>query len=207
MAGTVDKKSDDPGSLKVKVEDLQPFTHVTYIPVGSDLNSIRFENVKVVAIPTQVRTTMDPHYCDQLIYRDPGGSMFCPSSQFETPATAYKVTYSYRGAPLASDEYASDHFNFDVYFQPNELAPEVRKAVAEGNLNRADMAGYFTVKTSSLTRQALVMDPSQSRLCDRVLMDGVPTPASKSCQDQTQYKTVTTASDYVAVRVDPVSAR
>ena len=208
-AGTADQKSHNQSTLKVQVDDLHPFSHVAYIPAGSDVSTIRFEGVKAVAVPKQIRYTSDPDYCADVNYggRAPGGSMFCPSGQTETPAPAYEVTYSYTGEPLASDEYANRHFTFDLYFEPDELAPEIRKAIAAGNLNRADMAGYFTVKTSRAQMPQAVVDEAASTSCAGVLKDGIWSPVDPTCRATTIYKTVNVASDYLNVTVDPVSTR
>jgi hypothetical protein len=208
-AGTADQKSNDQSALQVQVDDLHPFSHVAYIPAGSDVSTIRFERVKAVDVPTQIRYTTDPEYCADVNYgnRAPGGSMFCPSAETETPAAAYEVTYSYTGEPLASDEYANRHFTFDLYFQPGELAPEIRKAIAAGNLSRSDMAGYFTVKTSRGQMPQVVVDEAASTFCTGILKDGIWSPLDPACRSKAVYKTVNVASDYVGVQVDPLSTR
>ena len=58
--------------------------------------------------------------------------MCCPYTQNMSPAPAYKVTYSFTGPPLASDEYGNRYFTFRVYFRPEELAPTVRRAISAG---------------------------------------------------------------------------
>jgi hypothetical protein len=198
---------DDPSSLKVQVEDLHPFTHFALIPVGSDVSTIRFENAKTVKVPTKITYTTDTDYCAELAFRDPGGSMYCPRMQTESLTTAYEITYSFRGQPLASDEYGNTHFTFHVYFRLGELAPEVRNALSTRKPGRADMAGYFTVTTSREPVQRVVIDETRSDLCDTILRDGSWTHTDLDCQNGIHYKTITTASDYIRVKVDPVMPR
>lgn len=57
------------------------------------------------------------------------------------PATAYELTFSVVGPPLASDEYGSRNFTFEVYFQPDELPPELRQAISSRKQVRSDAAG------------------------------------------------------------------
>ena len=123
----------------------QLLTHIAYIPANSDPGTIRFEGIRLVSVPAGIQHTAGANYCAELASRDPGGSMFCPSASTAQRVTAaYEVTYSFTGQPMTSDELASRHFTLKVYFHPDELAPEVRQAVA-GRLNRADTAAYFAV--------------------------------------------------------------
>jgi hypothetical protein len=69
-------------------ETLQPFTQVARIPADSDTGSIRFQEARMVQIPATVPLSTNPEYCNDLAFRDPGGSMYCWSAGTETPATA-----------------------------------------------------------------------------------------------------------------------
>jgi len=198
---------DEPSGAKVQVQDLHPFTHFAYIPAGSDLSTIRFEKAKTVEVAIKIRYRTDTDYCAELPFRDPGGSMLCPCSETESLATAYKVTYSFRGQPLASDEYGGRYFFFHVYFRPDELAREVRKALSARKLNRVETADYFTVKTSREAVQRVVIDETRSGFCDAIVRDGLWTDTDPDCLDRINYKTITTPSDYITVRVDPVWPR
>lgn len=199
--------NNDPVSLKVQVEDLRPFTRLAYIPAGSELTTIRFEKAKTVEVPTQVTYTTDTNYCAELAFlRDPGGSMECPRRRAGSLTTAYEITYSYRGQELASDEYGFGYSLFQVYFRPGELVSTLRSALANKKLSRAEKASYFKVTASREHVRQVVIDEGKSTLCDTVLMDGVWTPASPNCQDRINYKVITTPSDYIAVRVDPIPA-
>lgn len=92
------------GQDLVTVKDLAPFTHIVRIPADAERSSIRFEQVKLVKVPTKVRFTENARYCEQLAFRDPGGSSYCPSAAFEEPTAAYEVICSYNGPLMAADE-------------------------------------------------------------------------------------------------------
>lgn len=188
----------------VQIEDVHPFTHLAYIPAGSDLSTIIFEKANKVEVYTKRRYTLHTDYCSDLAFRDPGGSMFCPSIETEEPTTAFQVTYSFRGQPLASDEYGHTHFTFQVYFRPDELPPVVRESLATRKLSRAEAASYFAVKTSREPEQRVVIDEARSNFCDTVLLDGCWSQVDPDCRETIHFKTITTPSDYIAVRVDPV---
>jgi len=198
---------DKPSGPIVQVQDRHPFTHFAYIPVGSDLSTIRFETAKAVEVPTKTIYSTYTDYCAELPFRDPGGSMFCSYSETESRTTVYRVTYSFFGPPLASDEYGGSYFVFHVYFGPDELAPEVRKALSARKLNRVEAADYFTVKTARETVQRVVIDESRSSFCDVIVPDGLWARTDPDCMDRINYKTITTPSDYITVRVDPVPPR
>ena len=83
----------------ITVIDRNPFTHVARIPANADLASIQFRGAKHVSVPTKVRVVQDPSYCEELAFREPGGSMYCPYTKTEAPAPAYEVTYSYTANP------------------------------------------------------------------------------------------------------------
>jgi hypothetical protein len=129
-------------------QDFEPFTHLARILADSGKDTIRFEGAKMVRVRTRIASRMDPAYCEALAFRDPGGSMYCPAIKTGSPATAYEITYSYIGQPLASDEFGGRNFAFQVYFRPDELAPRLRQALTKKK-NRADLAEYFDVSTFS----------------------------------------------------------
>ena len=182
--------------------ELQPFTHVARIPADSDKGTIRFEKAKMVQVPTRIAYTINPSYCAELAFRDPGGSTYCPYMETGSPATAYEVTYSYDGQPLGSDEDGGRNFTFQVYFRPDELAPEVRQALTEKKVGRADLAGYFTVNTFREPARRMVIDEAKSHFCDGNFVDGAWTHTDASCDDEIQLKAVARLSDYITVRVD-----
>ena len=199
--------SNASAGLRVQVEDLRPFTHVAYIPADSDVSTIRFEKGKTVEVPVKIRYTTDTSYCAELVlFRDPGGSMECPSRKTESPTAAYEVTYSFRGEELASDEFGLRRFLFQVYFRPDELVSVVRTALSDRKVSRAEKASYFTVRTYREQLQQAVIDDVQSNFCDTTLRDGVWTRTDPNCQERINYKTIATPSDYITVRVDPIPA-
>ena len=78
----------------VEVTDLQPFTHVAYIPADADLSSIKMEGIKAVKVATRLRSVTNTDYCEY-VYRfaEPGGSIYCPQTTNESPVPAYRVSY------------------------------------------------------------------------------------------------------------------
>lgn len=40
----------------VTVSDLEPFSHVAFVPAGADISSIRLEQVKLVNVATRIRS-------------------------------------------------------------------------------------------------------------------------------------------------------
>jgi hypothetical protein len=193
--------------VETQIKDLQPFTHFASIPATSNAGTIKFERVKTTKVFTKVKSTMDPGYCDDLQFRDPGGSMYCPYTQDESPAPAYEVIYSFKGEPLASDEYGNRNFTFEVYFHPEELPPALRKEISTGKVKRAELATYFNLTTSRLPVRAAVIDEANSRFCGGNYMDGNWIHNDPKCQDKVSYKTVTMPSDYITVQVEPGSPR
>jgi hypothetical protein len=186
-------------------QNLHPFTHEARIPAQSDTATIRFVKIRKVQVPTRVSSTMDTAYCPELSHRDPGGSMYCPSTQTGAPTSAYEVTYSFSGPALASDESGNRNFNFQVYLRPDELALELRRALADNKASRADLAGFFTVNTQREQVRVMAIDNAQSHFCDGNFVDGAWKNDSASCRDQVSYKPVIVPSDYVTVRVDAAS--
>lgn len=190
-----------------EVRDLQPFTHVAWIPADSDENTIRFKGAKLVQVPTTITYTMNPKYCEELAFQDPGGSMYCPYTQTGSPTAAYQVTYSYIGPPLASDESATRNFTFDVYFRVDELPPAAKAALTGRTRDRADLAGYFTVETLRKPVQQVVIDEARSRFCAGSYVDGAWTHSDANCKDEIVTKSVALLDDYLTVRVEPVPAQ
>ena len=185
--------------------DLRPFTHLARIPADSGKDTIRFEGAKVVRVTARIASTMDPAYCAALAFRDPGGSMSCPAIETGSPATAYEITYSYIGQPLASDEFGGRNFTFQVYFRPDELAPRVRQALMKKE-NRSDLAGYFEVSTVREQVRRIAIDEAKSRFCDGNYVDGTWTHSNAACQDEIHTTAIYGPSDYLTVGVEPVAA-
>jgi hypothetical protein len=207
MAGGLTPESKPSNSVIAKVEELHPYTHFANIPEGADPSSIKFQGVKTVKVATRMKSTTDVRYCRDQQFRDPGGSMYCPYTKLESPSVAYQVTYSYRGQPLASDEYGDTYFTFSVYFRPEELSPAVRERLAKHSISKADAAGYFDLSTYRAPVRQIAIDEAASTFCDGNFVDGFWTQTDSKCQDKVNYKTITAASEYITVKVDPALSR
>src|SRR5262249_25943836 len=94
------------------VRTLDPFRHVAVLPSDADLASIQFQGVKLVKVATKVRPAAETSYCREQALRDPSGSLYCGADRIDEKALAYKVDYSYKAQPLASDESGSRNFTF-----------------------------------------------------------------------------------------------
>ena len=206
-AASVAAAKPDKRGVGIQIEDLYPFTHTAFIPADSDPASIKFEKVKATKVFTEWKSTIDPGYCYDLQFRDPGGSMYCPYVQQQSPALAYEVTYSFTGQPLASDEYGNRNFTFQVYFRPEELPQVLRTAISAGKVKRAELATYFNVATSRMPIREAVIDEANSSFCDGNYVDGNWVQKDPKCQDKVSLKVVTIPSDYITVRVEPASPR
>ncbi len=189
------------------VEDLRPFDHLASIAATSDTQTLKFERVRLTKVYSKVKLTSDQGYCKELQFRDPGGSMYCPSKRYESRAPAYEVTYSYMGQPLASDEYRNSYsrFEFQVYFRPGELTPRVRNAISAGKANRPELASFFKLTTARLPAQYRVIDSKNSSFCAGFHADGNWMFHHPGCKEHISYITVTRPSDYITVRVEPAT--
>jgi hypothetical protein len=196
-----------PDGMEVHTGDLHPFTHLAYLPAGADPGTIRFEKVKLVKVATRVKYAMDSNYCKQLAFRDPGGSIACPSAETEASAPAYEVTYSVTGQPLASDEHANPNFTFSVYFRPDELAADMQRTLAGGKLSRADRTAYFAVSTYREPVRRIALDETKSHFCEGNFVDGAWIHTDPGCKDNVSYTTVTAPSGYITVNVEPASRK
>jgi hypothetical protein len=190
----------------VEITDLQPFTHVAYLPAGSDVSSIKLEGIKVVKVATKRRSLTNQQYCDQA-WSEPGGSMYCPRTTDESSEPAYRVTYSYRGQPMASDEYNNPYFTFSVYFRPTEISLKLRNVLSSEKIKRATVAELFEITTSTDSIQQVVIDDVNSAFCDGNYVDGNWIHTNPKCEDRIAYKKVASPSPYITVRVDPASSR
>jgi hypothetical protein len=188
----------------VEITDLHPFTSIAYVPVGSDVSSIRFESVKAIKVATRRTSTANQRYCGEG-YQEPGGSMYCPYVEDGSPAPAYRITYSYSGPPMASDEYGNTHFTFSVSVRPEDLNPALRQTISTRKISRATAAEAFKASTSRGLVPRIVIDDRNSALCDGNYSDGLWIHADRNCEDKVTYKTVSVPSDYIAVKVDPAS--
>ncbi len=191
----------NPGQDLITVKDLDPFTHVVRIPADAEQSSIRFEQVKLVKIPTKVRLTENARYCEKLAFRDPGGSAYCPSAAFEGATPAYEITYSYAGPAMASDEFGGNHFTFRAYFRPDDFSAATRKMLSEKKATRSELAAVFTLTTSRDPERRRVIDEANSRFCEGNYLDGAWQRKDTQCNETIKYKTVTAPSEYVTLRI------
>jgi hypothetical protein len=195
-----------PAGAVAATTNLEPFTHTAYIPAGADLSSIKFESVKATKVATARVSFANQRYCEAG-FQEPGGSLYCPYVQDESPMPAYRVTYSFSGPPMASDEYGGTRFTFSVNMRPEDLSPAVRQAISERKLSRAAGAKFFELATARGLSQRVVIDEANSAFCDGRYTDGAWTHTKANCEEKVTYKTVAAPSDYIAVKVDPASTR
>jgi hypothetical protein len=203
MAGESSREAE---STVVKIEALNRFTHSAEIPADADLSSIRFRGVKMVHVATQLKSTIDARSCEEAAKPDPGGSMYCPYIQLQSPADAYQVTYSYDARPLASDEHGSRYFTFSVNFRPEELSTAAREKLSERKTAKNAIAELFAVSVKGAGVSKVVIGDAASKVCERRLADGSFVPSDPRCQDRIVYKTTSGPSDYVTVSVRPADA-
>jgi hypothetical protein len=186
--------------------DLQPFTHIAYIPVSADLGSLRIESIKATKVATKVRVTTDLRYCQERLVVEPGGSMYCPRTSDESFVRAYQVTYSFWGQPVASDEYGNTNFTFSVYFRPDEISPALRNAIASRRMSGTAAAEFFQVITSHDAIRHVVVDQRNSTICEGNYEDGSWTRTNPKCGDNLAYQSVAGPSMYTTVRIDPATS-
>jgi hypothetical protein len=108
---------------------------------------------------------------------------------------------------MASDEYADTHFTFSVYFRPDDLSATVRRAVDERRLSRNEAASLFKVTSSPGLVQSVAIDEANSTFCEGSYVDGTWMPRNRGCEDKPSYRTVTSASSYVAANIDFAGGR
>jgi hypothetical protein len=186
--------------LEPGASDLNPFTNRAYIPAGADLSSIRYAGAKAVNVAVKRVSATNRDYCENL--QEPGGSMYCPSVKDESPTPAYRISFSYNGSPMASDEYGSRRFTFSVYFRPDELDSTVRRSISAGHSGWADAAAYFNVTTSRDAVPLVVIDEANSTWCEGSYVDGAWTHTISKCEDKITYRTVKVPSSYITVKVE-----
>jgi len=191
--------------VAVGITYLQPFANIAEIPVGSDVSSIKLEGIKAVKVATRRTSITDKGYCEGG-HREPGGSMYCPSTQDGSPVPAYQVTYSYNGPPIGSDEYGNNHFTFSVNVRPEDLDPTVVATISAHKMSRAAAAESLKLTTYRELVARVVIDEANSVFCDGNYIDGLWTQTDRNCEEKVTYKTVAMPSGYIAVRVDPAAS-
>jgi hypothetical protein len=199
---TVAAASSAEKEASITIVDLAPFTHVTYIPVGADLSSIRFEGIHAVKVATKERSVRNLHYCEERLATEPGGSMYCPLITLDSAVPAYRVTYTFTAPLMASDEYGNTSFTFSVYLRPDEISLSLRQALSSRKVSRADASEYFRISASRDSARQVIVDEANSTFCEGDYIDGNWSPRNPKCQDHIVYKNVASASPYLTVKVD-----
>jgi hypothetical protein len=189
-----------------RIEALHPFGGIAFVPADADIRSFHFEALKAVRVPTRIGYTADPDYCGDALHQS-GGSMFCPQTRFESRVAAYRVTYSYTGEPLASDEHGGRRFTLDVYFRPSDLPEPLLQLLAGGkNPGRSRAASYFELTASREPVRRYVSDEARSHSCPGVYIDGNWIQLDDDCDEILRSKAVMAPSDFLTIRVTPVSS-
>jgi hypothetical protein len=190
----------------VAVKDIDPFSRPAFIAADADLLSIRFQNAKLVKVHTKVRITTNDFYCQQVTFRDPGGSSLCQNIQFEASVPAYEVTYSYVGRPMTSDEYGGKNFTFSVYFRPEELSVETREAISRRKSAKTNVAEFFYVDANRDLQWRPFIDKINSTFCPGSYIDGNWMQMNPACKEQVSSKLESVPGEYVTVSVTPLLA-
>ena len=189
-------------SRRIISTDRNPFTHVAYIPADADQSSIRFAGFRAVKLPTRTSSTMDERYCEDVLHRDPGGSMYCPLVGHEGYTLVYEVSYSYDGPPLPSDEYGGRHFAFSVYFRPEEFSLREQEALLQRK-GAVNGTRSFQLSTHREFEPRVVVDQANSVFCEGSFVEGLWVHTDAKCKDTIRSKTITVPSGFITVRVEP----
>ena len=128
--------------------------------------------------------------------------MYCSFTIDESAVPAYQVTYSFDGPPMASDEYGNTHYTFNVYFRPEELSPDLQRALATHALRKSAAARRFDLTTYRSSIRQAVIDQAASAFCDGAYVDGNWTRNNPACADRVVYTTVVSPSPYIAVKIE-----
>jgi len=157
-------------------------------------------------VATKRRSVTNDRHCEESS-AEPGGSPDCSLTTYEWPCPTYRVNYSFKGQPTASDEYGNAYFTFSVYFRPDELSPSLRRAISSGSISRTAAAEAFELTTSRDSVQRTAVDQPNSTFCDGNYLDGNWTRKDPKCQDDVAYKAVVSSSSYITAKVDPAFSR
>lgn len=185
----------------VTIRGLDPFRHDARVPAGAEISSIRLDRVKLVHVPTAIRTVNSPNCNRAQQFAEPGGSAYCPSTSVASTAEAYEFIYSYVGQPLASDEFGGRRFQFSVYFRPEELRADIRQKLLNPKTARALAGQLFAVNVSAERQQRMGVDQVTSRFCGGSYVDGVWRQANPDCKDDVRVKAVSAPAEYVTIVV------
>ncbi len=187
-------------------EPSDAYTHFAHVAGGFDASSVQFEEVRMVALVTGRNTIANTRYCEEAAKRDSSGSSFCNSTEPHARSSAYRVTYSYTGSAMASDEYGGNRYTFSVYFRPDELNPEVLQKLADRKLRKTSAAELFKLSSETRAASRRVIDSAASKFCEGSYTDGCWQSNDSHCADQISYKQISSPSTYVTFRVEPASS-
>src|SRR5215469_9549714 len=182
MTAAAEEGRNESGQVVI-ITDLQPFIHVAYIPAGVSLPSIKMLGIKAVTVTSQRRSVTEERYCNQP-WSEPGGSILCQSVTETTPVPAYRITYSYRGQAMASDEYGNTYFTFNVYFRPGEMSPALLEVLSSGKTEGSAVEGFFELSTAQESTQLLAVDQANSTFCEGNYVDGNWVRTNPKCEDR-----------------------
>ena len=167
----------------VEITDLQPFTHVAYIPFGADLSSVKIEGIEMVKVATKRRSVTNAAYYEQP-WSEPGVRCTVSASRTNRMYPPTGSRYSYRGQSMASDEYGNTYFTFRVYYRPDEISPDLRRAASSGRIGWSASAEFLRLTTSRESIQQVVIDRASSTLCDGSYVDGNWIHTNPKCEEQ-----------------------
>ena len=132
------------GAEVEQISDLQPFTHIAYIPADADLSTIRIDTVKMVKVATKLGTVSNTRDCDDW----PGNPADCIRTRFESRVPALRVTYWYKAPSTTPEESVDAYYTFSVYFRADEIRPDLFRALSAGEVGRSAAAEAFDSRGS-----------------------------------------------------------
>ena len=180
--------------------ELDPFTHVAYIPATVDPKTIRFKRLKMVDLAAKTQTITNSQDCKERSFRDPDGTN-CEAVKVLERAKAVEADYSYLSPEYSTAEgevIPANRQTFSVYLHPDELP--VSGPVEK--LNREQAEALFQVSTSRPMVQEKVIDKERSHFCEGDYVDGNWVQKDRNCRQQVEYTTRTVPSESWAVTVD-----
>jgi hypothetical protein len=181
-----------------QISDLQPFTHIAYIPANADLSTIRIDTVKMVKVATKLRSVSNTRDCDDR----PGNPADCIRTRYESRVPAWRVTYWYKAPSTATEESGDAYYTFSVYLRMDEIRPGLLQALLAAKARRSAAAELFEVSTSWASIQQEVIDEANSSFCDGYYLDSGWVHTNPGCEDGVAYRPVADLSTYISVKVD-----
>lgn len=180
--------------------ELDPFTHVAYIPATVDPKTIRLKRLKTVDLASKTQTITSSQDCKDRSFRDPDGGN-CEAVKVLERVKAVEAEYSYLSPEYSTTEgevVPANRQTFSVYLHPEELP--VSEPVEK--LNREQAESLFQVSASRPIVQEKVVDKERSQFCEGNYVDGNWIQKDPKCQPHVEYTTRTVPSESWAVTVD-----